>query len=1019
MALKPKVVAVPFVGGLRQNEEELLQAEGFVRLHNFRPVKDGSVSVVPGWSPVTYDEENALGEDDAEGDHDDEHPRILRLGDAYGYVLNGFLYAESAGSLYKQGRVSPWTIDQFVVSDVAPLDTATLLNGTLRHDSCISGDYLFTAFERPDGLLGVAVTNKDTFETVRVHTVGAIGGVEELIRPRLALSAVAGAVNLVFVSVSEDAIMRCSVDNEQVGVISSLVAGPLTPNTEVTDFDVWGDGTYTYFIWADIANTNIVVQRFNASWVEQSGQVYGAGGDFPTRVAVAAGSTATVIPVAWVVYDTGGETQELYTADAGSPGRSPDLLTALPSLAVASAIDSRLVNRLGAVRCVPDDPTTFFVSWHDPGYEAGGSDDHRPATRGQFVNNADGTALGGQNFCGRVQMGSRPWWDRSRACLMASSTSSAEVGGEEDRNRFFVTLAAERNQTGRRMRPLAHYGLEYAAPNEGIVDAATFGHGFTTCTSPAIDGSHVFLVGLELDPGLRRFRLTGYRHNYNDPRTGASAQLGAATYISGGLLTRWDGLRAIEAGFLQEPVIERIEGTAGSLAAGERSYAVTFSRTSLGELLRSRPSQVVTRTNSASEDNVISITPLNVSLQSAADIGFPVYEVWRTTATDSSTFYLAYSGQLDPNNLAHITITDDIDDAFLPTVYGISLPYTGSGGEELPNDAPISTVAIGEWRNRLWISDGKQIIYTKEADRRRQAEFSLLQTLPKAAGPDINGLVPVGQGLAATTASTTGVVYGVGPLANGAGSSLGGPTTMQQSVGNAKPGVLGRIGAAAIMQSETGLRIFSDAGSAERLGDGAEDELAGGVLWIQSDGDQEITVLTEDKAVILSLPSKTWSTAEKAGVVQVGERQAVAGPSLVTFQPQELPFELETDPVVVTPWYRAAGDAGEMRVWRWWVLGTNADEATTRLRLEVAYNYSDVYETVATTTLPEGEFTIRYTPSRQRCRAFRLRLTLQPAEGETTIGDVRLAALRFKFAARRVAGALRTGTLAPNMVESE
>lgn len=1018
MTIKPKVVSVPFVGGLRQDSDELLQADGFVRLHNLRPVKDGSVSVVSGWQAIEFDEENALGEDDVEGSHDDEHPRIIRLGDAYGYVLNGFLYAESAGSLYKQGRVSPWTIDQFVVSDVASLDPADYLNGTLRHDSCINGDYLFTAFERPDGLLGVAVTNKTTFETVRIHTVGSIGGIEGLIRPHLARSAVAGTVNLVFISTSEDEIMRCAVDHEQVSVVSSLVAGPLTPNTEVTDFDVWGDGTFTYFAWADIANTNIVVQRFNSSWVEQAGQVYGAGGDYPIRVAVAAGSSDTVFPVAWVVYDTGAETQDLYTADAGTPGRSPDLLTALPSVALAGAVDTRLVNRLGAVRCIPDDPTTFFVSWHDPGFESGGSDDHRPVTRGQFVNNADGAALGGQNFCGRVQMTSKPWWDQSRACLMAASTSSAEVGGEEDRNRFFVTLAAERNQTGRRMRPLAHYGLEYAAPNEGIVDLAVTGNGFTVCTSPAMDGQHVFLTGLELDPGLRRFRLTGYRHNYNDPRTGASAQLGAATYITGGLLTRWDGLRAIEAGFLQEPVIERIEGTAGTLAAGERSYAVTFSRVSMGELLRSRPSQVVARTNTASQDNVLKITPLNVSLQSASDIGFPEYEVWRTTATDSSTFYLAYTGQLDPNTLAHIEITDDIADALLPTTYGISLPYTGSGGEELPNDAPICPVAIAEWRNRLWISDGKQIVYTKEADRRRQAEFSLLQTLPKAAGTDINGLVPVGQGLGVTTATTTGVVYGVGPDSAGSGSSLGGPTTMQQSVGNSKPGVMGRVGSAAIMHSETGLRLFTDAGQADRLGDEAEDVLDDGVLWVQSEGDDEITVLTEEDAVLLSLPSKTWSTLEKAGVVQVGERQVEAGPTLVVYEPQISPYELDTDPQVVTPWYRAAGDAGEMRVWRWWVLGHNVGEIPARLQLEVAYNYSDDYDTVATADLPDGEFTLRYTPNRQRCRAFRLRITVLPAEGETLLGDVRLAALRFKFAARRVAGALRTGDLAPNMVDS-
>jgi hypothetical protein len=114
---------------------------------------------------------------------------------------------------------------------------------------------------------------------------------------------------------------------------------------------------------------------------------------------------------------------------------------------------------------------------------------------------------------------------------------------------------------------------------------------------------------------------------------------------------------------------------------------------------------------------------------------------------------------------------------------------------------------------------------------------------------------------------------------------------------------------------------------------------------------------------------------------------------------------------VETPWFKPGGLMGEIRVRKIWLLAKRIGVTLkSELKIEVGYDFADAYTHVATFSTAQLDAAedaantcrLRLSLARQRCTAFRLRLTeTRPDPADETQG--------FRFVAVRFVTALRTG----------
>jgi len=393
-------------------------------------------------------------------------------------------------------------------------------------------------------------------------------------------------------------------------------------------------------------------------------------------------------------------------------------------------------------------------------------------------------------------------------------------------------------------------------------------------------------------------------------------------------------------------------------------------------------------------------------------------EVWQTKDGTSEPFYLLHRREVDTFNPQQF----EVDVGSIPSWQGepVSLASTGQAGEELPNDPPVSPVAIVGWKDRIWIADSYGVYYSKVANDFRQAEFSLLQRLDPPDGPPVEALGVAGQGLVLLSRGGVHIVYGDGADAAGAGASLSPPVLLDSRVLIAAPGaVLSGWRDSCVFQADTGLYAVDSGGSVARISDPVEnfsrpvDEGSGRVVrCIAADRDDALYVIFSGPATParrFDARTKVWSSLSyPGGQTRRFEDRLVGKWPTIYEPPREVEVgvgaEYTTQPSLSTPWIRVAGEAGEMRIRKVWLLHEGL--APARLRMSVGYDYSS-----STTELGEWEVSAtervkRFVLPRQRCRA--VRFTIQAVEDEDTEAThpVSLVALRVEVAPRRVAGAL-------------
>lgn len=1068
--LPEQVVEFTFGGGLSEHEDDWLQTEGFQRLENCVQDKAGAVVKMPGYAAYVQTFRNLTGEVDIADDITDLQngtPKLLQRGNQIAVVSGGVLSAK-ADEWTVQGRVSPFVAEQRTVIEMAQQNK--------RIDCCRSGDWSYTAWEVDDvggdDDIRVAATYLPTGETVLLtESAGPTGG-QVFSRPRIVswdnagkaiLFYVDGAATLHYQQVTPDGLGTRetleTLDNyARYDVSSDPVAGFCW--AVFCSDDAGGEGAADFTVRRyTIEATTLDPDTSTVIEIPLDGSI-----PMPSALAIYGVHSENRLAVAW------WELEQLAAPTRFVPHLRAICLQSDPSLVAVwserdvhvgrSADDNdelaNMFNQIGIVSVGGGAGGGHYFLWQDEnrafdGGEAGDGPEFttdRMVVRGKRVSTT-GAVDTEVCQCGLVRMRSRPAYASERVFFLAEYAHQHQASAEarsSNRHHYILGINPHLITFGgvsdveRRFRPMGHFAYQTA----GIINiAGGFSPDLDRMSTPFqdADGGWHF-QGLELwAQGLTRHAVREYVL-FEDERVGVSAELGAQTYIAGALLSAWDGLRVLEAGFLHEPFFEAQSGAvagAPGLAAGTYRYKLTYARYSAsGEILRSAPSAELAVESTGDDAARIATQSYIITNQMDADQRPVWLEIWRTHADEAGPFFLVnrinqennfeFDG-LDPNFRDQISYDDELSDGSLELE---QLYSTGeAGGGELPNHPPTSALSLCRWRNRLLLTDGDQVLYSKEGVPNRAAEFNRAQAIQRATRQKLTAVAPLGEIFVLFGEDETGFIYGDGPSADGTGSTLTGPSILNDQVGCTQPAGLCVMPGGLLVPTRQGLQFLSLGREYSWIGAAIEDTLATyplvrdarmdlgeNRLWVCLASAESLGVLA-----VLDLTHRTWSTAfvavtastTPASIITVGSQQVWASSNNAAWYVRTPANYLkngdEYQQVVETPWIKAAGLNGEIRTRRFWLLGERL-ASSAGLKIEFAYDFGAYSHTLDISSADLGNFEgmptrmqLRRAFPRQRCGAVRLRITAT-APADTDSAGIRFVSLRLAIALRRVNGRL-------------
>lgn len=1058
MALPEQVLEFDFDKGLSEHEDQWLQAQGFLELENCIQDKAGALVKVPGYDPFTglVDETGEPGFPS----QPDSPAKLIQLDDRIGAASNGWLL--SKGDEWSvQGRCSPWVLERRVVADVATRKPAFFTKNfdTVLHDCCVSGDWSFTAFlywEHDDAAANsricVIATKLSTGATRRFVTPAQSHG---LTFPRILPLDANGNAILFYRREETSPTTWGTVCYRRVSSASGIFSEE-SLSLGCTVFDAWVD-VASATAWVarhpggslSITDPEIELRSYSVA-VSGSSVLTGTGvhveatTGVPRAVAVSGSLAGDRVCVVFA------ETQSVGGGDfedhvRGFARNSEDLIVnelsqfhIWNSADVFEASEDSITYRVTLIGITEMAPGEFYTVFFDPngGTSGGYGGDFAsasPVTRGFGI--ADFSTV--PQYVGRARMRSRPFWDGERVSFLIERAWGDSPDGR-DRNRYYAIVTAFPGTTApARFRPMAYTAQGYAVglPWSGY-DVQM--DDYWMLSSPYQDEVGAWhLQALERHAGSVQTSIVAYKL-IQDDRVGSNFQLGGQAYLIGGLLSAWDGVRCLEAGWLEEPVIEAITQVSGTLTAGTRHYALTFARTNAqSEMLRSRPSEVITAANGASENNRLRIAPCCLTNRVDGDHLDMFVEVWRTKSGRTSPFYLVARIPMDANDLDVITHDDDMPDGSIGTSdrFPYALPYEEAPGAELANDPPISPVHGCVWRNRVWLTDGGQIAYSKEGVLNRAAEFSLNQTLPRATQQRITALAPLGEVLAVFCEDATAYVYGEGPAANGAGSTLTGPVELHTEIGCTQPSGLCVTPAGLLVPSRRGIQTLSLKREYSYVGAAIERTLAEfprvrDCDWQKGTDRVWFIVAAQDgftaRFVIFDQLHGSWGTAlggvgslhAPETLISVNDTQFwlnLQGVGRESNGAKWLASSFGYAQRIVTPWIKPGGTLAEVRFKRAWLLAQKL--GSTGLTISVGYDFQDAWTHAVTFSAADLDaiegvgdsdvLMLRIPSPRQRCHAFRLQIAEHLPVGSEDSQGFRFVAARFLTALRGAKGPLK------------
>lgn len=1005
-ALPEQTAEFGFGGSLQQKGDPWLDSDGFGTLHNCVQDKTGALEKHPGYSAFGVNMRNGDSVPvapigalmDVPGVTIGNAPKLIKRGDQVAALSDGLLLAK-ADEWTLQGRVSPWVCEQRTVCQA---------DGD-KMDCCCSGNWVYSAFETAAGGVNVAATYLPSNKTTIVFTGGHGGslpttGVSE---PRIvAIDNVGTAILFVMYPGAQGKYHVITPDGVTAAQLVTLKSG----------YDVVSDPG-TAQVWTVYLTSAVNVQSDHYSFAAGTLNTLGASPNATTGATVCSISvdvSTNRLALCWAAIVGGSLTVMAIS-------RSTDYVTTLywSARAIWNDAAGTTISNIGITLSPADG---HFIAF---------TDNRRQQVTGRWVS-LTGVVQGALGvISGDVAAPlcfarSRPAWDGKRMFLLADVSWLSTAGAI--RRGHFVLGIEPRSFAGKASPVVERFGVLGAFSYLTAV-------GGSRMPRPFVDSSGVWhLQGLEIGGQAASLQLLCDYALFADDRVGVAAELGKATYITGAVLSQWDGVRVCEAAFLTDPFAPQLSQTAGgSMALGSYTYAITYGRsTAAGETVRSRPSLTSTLGIVAAGTQSMTVTtapPGPSNLVNNDESTIIAVEVWRSEVGTTSPLYLAsrvFFGLLNATDVAFV----DARASYL----GNEQLYSDGTNGEIANSPPASPLSLCQWRNRLWLTDGEQIFYTKEAAATRGAEWSqAFFVMPRGAPERLTSVAPLGEVLMAFSADRSSYVYGDGPGANGDGSTLTGPMPLVSELGCTQAAGIAQLPDGLLVPTRRGLHVLSGKREFAYIGAAIEDTLAAlprvrcarhisgtNRVWI-SLTDQ---ALTDGIAVIYDTHHKTFSTvfsqAEMFGVnmkhcssVDVGGVHMFAVQDGHVYVRSSSSFLLDAaryGQAIETPWFKASGPSGEVRARRFLALMKRM--GTSVLQIEIGYDYEDTYHYSmlvhdAELQLMEGEpdtLKPRIPFPRQRCQAYRMRFTEVPAVASSA--GFRFVSLRMTISQRPGSGKL-------------
>lgn len=464
---------------------------------------------------------------------------------------------------------------------------------------------------------------------------------------------------------------------------------------------------------------------------------------------------------------------------------------------------------------------------------------------------------------------------------------------------------------------------------------------------------------------------------------------GGVAFLSSGVAGAYDGRGYTENGFVTEPKVRNSEAFTsifGNMTpSSSYRYAVTYSHVdAAGNLSRSAPyfwNQSTAATNNAVN---LYITDLCYTYKSSNASNVDI-EIWRTLANTSDTLYLVHqAGTANRPGQAYDVFSDVASDNAISTN---QILYSVSGS--LPNVIPPSCRIVTQHRGRLFLAgtpDSRQVWASKKYVPYEAPAFSDGLVFTVDEGGPVTALASMDDKLLVFKRGLIFYIAGDGPTDSGANYDWTDPVLIQCPVGSVTPytAVTPR---GVLFQSEAGISLIDRGLNVDPyFGASVTDYMAGKTISgaLQVSGTTEVRMplvgggevrydyrtnewYTANSTVITNVSSVTmWSNVYTALNYQANVYMENAATSADdgTFQP----YTLELAPVSV------AGTVGYQDIKKVSVLLEKNTNSLVTINVAVDGGSYTQGMTQNASNLT-GEYVVAYTPTSQKGRSARIKIT--------------------------------------------
>lgn len=340
-------------------------------------------------------------------------------------------------------------------------------------------------------------------------------------------------------------------------------------------------------------------------------------------------------------------------------------------------------------------------------------------------------------------------------------------------------------------------------------------------------------VGLTLS--VKKSESTQYsaflvEHDFAAADRWQTAEVNGCVYMSGGLLTVFDGESVTEAGFVHSPAQPQLTNGGGIGPTGDYRYVATFEVIDgAGNIVSSgvsTPSSPITVANDAI---TVVVPPLAISqrLRSQQDTRVLV-QFWRSSNTGAAPYHLAGSRENDLTTSAGVSFTDSQADAIVESnrlLYGTgNLPGTNGAGQDR-RGAPYASDVV-TYGDMLVMASGSTLWWSSQVIDGQSLWFNPLFTVAVPGRGDIVALEVVDGTLYVFKEGAIYSVAGEPPSDSGSSGGLGPPRLLASDVGaRSRRGVVG-TGFGAFFLSDRGIELLDRSGSIRWVGEQVRQTLA-------------------------------------------------------------------------------------------------------------------------------------------------------------------------------------------------